>query len=30
VDTAMIDAAVRREYRKLGAVCPLRSTSALA
>ena len=30
VDTAMIDAAVRREYRKLGALCPLRSTSALA
>jgi len=29
VDTAMIDAAVRREYRKLGAVCPLRSTSVL-
>ena len=24
VDTAMIDAAVRREYRKVGAVCPLR------
>jgi SpoVK/Ycf46/Vps4 family AAA+-type ATPase len=26
VDTAMIDTAVRREYRKLGAVCPLRPT----
>jgi ATPase family protein associated with various cellular activities (AAA) len=25
VDTAMIDAAVRREYRKVGAVCPLRA-----
>jgi SpoVK/Ycf46/Vps4 family AAA+-type ATPase len=24
VDTAMVDAAVRREYRKIGAVCPLR------
>jgi SpoVK/Ycf46/Vps4 family AAA+-type ATPase len=24
VDTGMIDAAVRREYRKLGSVCPLR------
>jgi len=26
VDGALLDAAVRREYRKAGAVCPLRSS----
>ena len=27
VDTELIEAAVRREYRKAGAVCPLRPTA---
>jgi len=27
VDTQLVEAAVRREYRKAGAVCPLRPTA---
>jgi hypothetical protein len=30
VTTADVDAAVRREYRKAGAVCPLRPTNGRA